>query len=143
MKTMLVKEIMRKGVDSVAPDCCIMEAARKMRQHNIGVLPICDRNVLMGVVTDRDIVIRAVAQGIDLGKTEVVKIMTCDPVHCRQDDELSTVARTMQEKKIRRILVVNREEKLVGMLSIDDLTRRGIGQDLVAEVLESAAAHRA
>lgn len=140
---MLVKEIMHKGVDSVPPDCSIIEAARKMRQHNIGALPICDKNVLMGVVTDRDIVIRAVAQGIDLGKTKVVKIMTCDAVHCRQDDELSAVARTMQEKKIRRILVVNREEKLVGMLSIDDLTRRGIGQDLLAEVLESAAARHA
>lgn len=140
---MQVKEIMHKGVDTVTPDCTVLAAARKMKRHNIGALPVCDKNTLSGVITDRDIVVRGVAEGRDPAKTKVSAIMTAKPTCCHQDADIKDVARLMEEKKIRRIPVLNRREKLVGMLSVDDFTRRGPGQDLLAEILESAAARHA
>ncbi|MDD5303926.1 MAG: CBS domain-containing protein [Elusimicrobia bacterium] len=137
---MQVKDIMHKGADCVAPDCSVQAAARKMKRHNIGALPVCDKSMLTGVITDRDIVVRGVSEGRDLAKTKVSEIMTAKPACCRQDADIQTVARLMEEMKIRRIPVLNRNEKLVGMLSVDDFTRRGPGQDLLAEILESAAA---
>jgi len=137
---MLVKEIMHKGIDFIAPDCSVKEAAGIMKRKNIGALPVCHMGALWGILTDRDIVVRAVAEGSDPGSIRVSKIMTAAPVRCRTDEDITVVARRMEDKKLRRILVVNQEGKLAGMLSIDDFTHRGPAQDLVAEVLESAAA---
>ncbi|MDE2236568.1 MAG: CBS domain-containing protein [Elusimicrobia bacterium] len=140
---MQVKEIMQKGIDSIAPDCSVSRAARLMKRRNIGMLPICEKGVLLGVLTDRDIVTRIVATGADANRRTVASAMTGKPVCAYQEAELGAATRRMEEKRIRRIPVVDRHERLVGMLSIDDLTRRGAGRDLVAEVLESAAARHA
>lgn len=140
---MQVKEIMHKGIDSIAPDCSVSRAARLMKRRNIGMLPICEKGVLLGVLTDRDIVTRIVATGADANRRTVASAMTGKPVCAYQEAELGAATRRMEEKRIRRIPVVDRHERLVGMLSIDDLTRRGAGRDLVAEVLESAAARHA
>lgn len=137
---MQVKKIMHQGLDRVAPDCSVEEAAAKMKRLNIGALPVCDGDVLLGVVTDRDIVVRVVARGTDPAATKVGKVMTRYPLCCYEEAELPAVARMMEERKIRRIPVVDREERLVGMLSIDDFARRGPAQDLLADVLASAAA---
>lgn len=140
---MQVKEIMHKGADTITPASSVQAAARKMKRHNIGALPVCDGNILAGVITDRDIVVKGVAEGRDPAKTKVSEIMSAKPATCHQDADIQAVARLMEEKKIRRIPVLNRKEKLVGMLSVDDFTRRGAGQDLLAEILESAAARHA
>jgi CBS domain-containing protein len=140
---MQAKEIMHRGIDFIAPDCSVRDAARMMKRLNIGALPVCEGPFLVGMLTDRDIVVRALAEGRDPAGTAAAEIMTKDPIRCYQDAELSAVARLMEDRKIRRIPVVNRRERLVGMLSIDDFTRRGPAADLLAEILESAAAKHA
>lgn len=137
---MLIKELMTKGVDSIKPDCTILEAARHMKRHNVGMLPIVEYGRVAGVVTDRDIVVRAVAKGACLETTTVAEIMTRNPVHCGDEDDLKDVARIMEAKKVRRVPVLDARGKLVGILSLGDFAKRLGGQDLVGEVLEAVAA---
>jgi CBS domain-containing protein len=131
---------MTEGVESVATDCSVQDAARMMKEHNVGMLPVCDAAGLAGVVTDRDIVVRVVAQGADCSKTKVGEIMSRQPAVCYEDANIKVVARMMEGKHIRRIIVLDRDEKMVGLLSLDDFTKRRPGQDMVAEILGAAAA---
>lgn len=137
---MLIKEMMTKDVDSIKPDCTIIEAAKRMKRHNVGVLPIVEYKRVVGMMTDRDIVVRAVAKGACLETTTVAEIMTRNPVSCDDEDDLRDVARIMEAKKIRRMPVLNSHGKLVGIISLGDFAKRLGGQDLVGEVLEAVAA---
>ena len=139
---MEVKELMTRHVDSAEQGCSILTAARMMRRHNIGMLPVLIGKRLAGVVTDRDIVLRAVSKDAALDTVTVGEIMTRKPISCREDDDLVDVAKLMEEKKIRRMPVINRQEKLVGVISLDDFARRLAGQDVVGEVLEAVGARR-
>jgi CBS domain-containing protein len=139
---MLIKEVMTKGIDSVGPHCTVVDAAKRMKRHHIGILPVIEGKRLTGVVTDRDIVVRAVAKGASLQKTTVAEIMTLRPFCCGEMDELRDVARFMEEKKVRRLPVMNDDRKLVGLVSLDDFGKRFAAQDLAGEVLEAMAARR-
>jgi len=128
---------MTPKVEWIAPDSTIQESARKMRELNVGSLPVWSDGELIGMVTDRDVCCRAVADGHDPATTKVRDIMSADASYCFEDQELSEVAQLMEEKQIRRLAVFNRDKSMVGFLSVDDLARSS--HDLAGEVIEAVS----
>ena len=133
---MLIRDILTKDPQVVRPDASICEAAKKMKQLDIGMLPVCDGERLIGAVTDRDLAIRAVAEGRDANRTFVHEVMSRDPFCCFEDDDLEMAAIIMEEKQVRRLPVLNRQKRLVGIVSLGDLALRADDEVLVEEVLE-------
>src|SRR5262245_714724 len=118
---MLVKDIMTHGCECIAPDNTLEQAAHKMRSLNVGTLPVCDDEHLAGMITDRDIVVRAVAEGRDAKRTRVRDIMTPDLMYCFEDQDVEEATRLMKSEQIRRLPVLNRDKRLVGILSLGDV----------------------
>jgi CBS domain-containing protein len=119
---MKVSECMTPTVQTVKPDQPIREAARFMLKSDAGSIPVCDGDQLVGMVTDRDIAVRAVAEGHD-PDTPVRDVMTDHVDYCFEDDDVEAVAIKMSDIQVRRFPVLSREKKLVGIVSIGDLTR--------------------
>ncbi len=144
---MLVKEVMTRNVECISPDDTIQTAARKMRDLNVGPLPVCGENDrLVGMVTDRDITVRATAEGRDPTRTPIRDVMTPDVVYVFEDQDARDAADTMATRQIRRVLVLNRAERLTGIVSMADLavdagkeTRSG---DTLRHVSEPAEPNR-
>jgi CBS domain-containing protein len=134
---MKVKEIMTANVECVWSDDTLQEAAQTMREHNIGLLPVRVSTHLAGMITDRDIAIRAVAAGLDPKTTRVSEVMTADFICCNEDDETEQAARLMQERHVRRILVLNRDKMLVGIVSLGDLAAGADDADQIGQVLHT------
>lgn len=135
---MLVKNEMTAKIEAVNPGTPVKEAARKMRDLNIGVLPVCENERLVGIVTDRDITIRSTAEAKDPAATKVKEIMSSEVEWCFEDEEVEKAAAQMESKKIRRLPVINRDKKLVGMLSLADLLLRG-SRETACQVLEKVS----
>ena len=121
MATQRVGDVMTPDVEVVRATDSLRVAAEKMRALNVGPIPVCDGDQLVGVVTDRDIVIRAVAQGLDAERTQVAQAMTRGVEFCYDDDDLTQAAEKMRASQIRRILVLNRSKRLVGILALGDI----------------------
>jgi len=134
---MQVKEVMSPGVECVSPDVTLREAAQKMRALDVGPLPVCQNDRLIGILTDRDIVLRAVAEGRDPQATAVHDVMTPQIVYCFEDQEIAEVARLMEQKQIRRLVVLNRTKRLVGIISLGDLAVASGDEHCAARTLES------
>jgi len=133
---MLIRDVLTKDPEVIRPDASIREAAKKMKQLDIGMLPVCDGERLIGAVTDRDLAIRAVAEGRDANRTFIHEVMSRDPVYCFEEDNLEQAAIIMEEKQVRRLPVLNRQKRLVGIVSLGDLALRADDEILVEEVLE-------
>jgi CBS domain-containing protein len=118
---MLVREIMTRDLETISPNSSLHAAARMMRRRNIGFLPVVDGNDVLGVLTDRDIVIRGLCDGRDPRFFTVRDAMSRTPIWCYEDDVLTEAARLLEESHIRRLLVLDYDRKLVGLLSLDDL----------------------
>ena len=130
---MKVSEVMTREVRVVGPDRSVREAARLMDQLNVGVLPVCDGERLLGIITDRDITVRATAAGLDPDEVDVRKIMTEDVRWCFEDEAVEDVAQMMGDVQIRRIPVVDRNKRLVGIVALGDLATdraQGTGEAL-------------
>lgn len=138
---MLVREFMSARTESVKPDTTLRDAAIKMRDLNVGALVVVEDGEAAGVVTDRDICCRAIADGRDPVKTRVRDIMSKDVTHCYIDEDISDAAHIMENRHIRRLLVLNRDKTMAGFLSVDDLARAS--HRLAGEVIEHARAARA
>jgi CBS domain-containing protein len=119
---MEVGEIMTTNVECIPPATTIEDAAKKMKTLDVGFLPVCDNDRLVGTLTDRDIVIRGIADGQDF-KDQVKNVMTSDVFYCFEDEDVQTLADTMKEKEVKRMLVLNRNKRLVGVVSIGDLAK--------------------
>ncbi|MEZ4711734.1 MAG: CBS domain-containing protein [Caldilineaceae bacterium] len=133
---MLIKNIMTRDVEVVRPDSGLQEAASKMKSLNIGSLPVCDGNKIHGMITDRDIAIRAVAEGLDMAQTKVADVMTDDLIYCFDDQPVSEAAGVMQRHQIRRLPIVNRSKELVGIISLGDLAVDTENTNLAGATLE-------
>jgi CBS domain-containing protein len=119
---MQVSEVMTPGVECVRPEDSIAQAAERMRALNIGSLPVCgDNDRLLGMVTDRDITVRATAAGCDPGGTCVGGVMTAHVISCCEDQDVEEAARMMEQHQIRRLVVLDRGGRLVGIVSLGDL----------------------
>ncbi len=133
---MLVKEIMTNKVQWVEPGLSLKETAWKMRDMNIGSMPVWEDGKIIGMITDRDICCRAVADGRDPAETKVRDVMSKDATYCFADQDCADAAHLMEDKQIRRLAVLDREQAMVGFLSVDDLAR--CSHDLAGGVLEAA-----
>ncbi|OAP36340.1 inosine-5-monophosphate dehydrogenase [Sinorhizobium glycinis] len=119
---MHVSEIMSRDVHLVTPNDTIRDVARQMAENDIGFMPVEDHDRLVGMVTDRDIVVRGVADGLD-PQAKVRDVMTTDVKYCFEDEEVDDVARNMGDIQVRRLPVVNRNKRLVGIVSLADAAR--------------------
>ena len=136
---MKVRDIMTRNIERVRPDDTIQEAAYAMRERNIGFLPVCDLDRFVGMVTDRDITVRAVAAGRDPLTTLVRDVMTPDVVYGFDDQDVQDAARLMEQYQIRRLPVLNRHQQLVGMVALGDLAVHPGTQPVTVEVLEQVS----
>lgn len=116
-KAMAVSEIMSREVRTVSPDTTLQEAALLMRQVDVGALLVNDNDHLSGILTDRDLVVRALAEGLDL-HTPVSEVMSPDVRYCFEDESVDHVAKNMAQIEKRRLAVVNCEKRLVGIVSL-------------------------
>jgi CBS domain-containing protein len=117
----MVRDVMTRGVETVAPDTSIAEVARRMRDLDIGSLPVTDGNRLLGIVTDRDLSVRATAAAKDPNDTRVREVMSPELVWVFEDEPADAAARVMRERQIRRLPVLDRSDRLVGMVALADL----------------------
>ena len=138
---MKVKEAMHKGVDWVAPDTSLVDLAKLMRQHDIGAVPIGESDRLVGMVTDRDIVCKGLAQdGFDARRATARDVMT-EGIHCcSEDDDLAKAVRHMETLKVRRLPVINKSKRMVGMLSLGDVGHAA-PSELLTECVKKVSAH--
>jgi CBS domain-containing protein len=134
---MQVRDVMTKSVACVRPDVTIQSAAAKMRDLDVGVLPICEDDKLVGMVTDRDIVIRSVAEGSAPMMASVHTVMTPDVVICHESDSVEEAARIMSERQIRRLVVLGQDGHLAGIVSLGDLAVKSPDNEVTGEALES------
>ena len=136
---MKIKECMCQDVCFVKPDCKVFDAARIMNENHIGCIPVCDeeKNIL-GLLTDRDIVLRTVARDKDAKSTQVSEIMTTKVCTCRCDDDVEKAQSTMAQNQIRRIPVLDNNNKMVGILSLGDLAHNNqkLGEQSVSTTVE-------
>jgi CBS domain-containing protein len=127
---------MTPEVEVVSPEVTLQEAAEKMRRLDVGPLPVCDGDRLVGMLTDRDITVRAVAEGCNPTTTTVREAMTPDIVYCFEDQEVQEAARLMAQYQIRRLPILNRDKRLVGIVSLGDLVVSTGDQTRAGEILE-------
>jgi CBS domain-containing protein len=134
---MRVIEVMTHHVECIDPEMSLVDAARKMRELNVGPLPVCgDGERLEGIVTDRDIVIRGIAEGVDPHNCTVRDVMSPGIEYCFEGDRVEEAARHMCDKQIRRLVVLNAEKRLVGIVSLGDLAVDMHDAELVGAALE-------
>jgi CBS domain-containing protein len=133
---MQLKNFINYRVETVSPDDTLQRAAEKMRDLDVGSLPVRTDGQLIGVVTDRDITIRATTHGDDPMVTRVREVMTSDVIACRADDTVEEAARLMQEHQIRRLFVLNENDELIGVTSLGELATATGDQQLAGETLE-------
>lgn len=136
-----VTDVMTRNVRTLTPRDTVASAAQAMDKLNVGVIPVCEGDKLLGMVTDRDLVVRAVAQGLD-GNTALARVMSTDVRTARESDDLDTVLADMASSQIRRLPVLDGAERLVGIISIGDIAVKGqdekdVGQSL-AEISSPA-----
>ena len=124
-------DAMTREVVIAAPDETLQVAAARMLETGVGMLPVGENDRLIGVVTDRDLTVRAVAKGLDPKKAKVRDAMTPQVLYCFDDQPVSEAARMMEEKAVRRLVVLDRNKRLVGVITLDDLaTLPGVGEVL-------------
>src|SRR5712672_1503839 len=135
---MKVKDAMHKGADWVSPDTPVVEVAKLMCERDIGAIPIGEDDRLIGMVTDRDIVCKGLAQeGFDARRTMARDVMTPGIHCCREDDDLAKAVRHMETLKIRRlpVIIINKSKRMIGILSLGDVSHSASG-DLLSECVK-------
>lgn len=137
---MKVKDAMHKKAEWVAPDTPLANVAKKMNDLDVGSIPVGENDRLIGMVTDRDITCRAVANGKDCSKLTARDVMTKGIVYCREAEDLDDALRIMEQKKIRRLPVINDKKRMVGMLSIGDVSHAA-SRELSGELMRAVSAH--
>lgn len=131
---MKVRDVMSKDVQVARPDDPVREVASRMASGDFGFMPVADADRLVGAVTDRDLVVRGLARGLD-GETRVAELMSHDVKAVRDDADLKSVLETMGGRQIRRLPVVDKHERLVGVVSLGDLSTR-VKEKYAGEALE-------
>jgi CBS domain-containing protein len=137
---MKVKKIMHKGVEWVSPDTSVAALAKKMKKYDVGALPVGENDRLIGMVTDRDIAVRGVANGKDVSQLTARDVMTKGIIWCRADSSAKKAARLMESKKIRRLPVIDKNKRMIGMLSLGDISRTA-SQRTAAKLVKAVSSH--
>jgi CBS domain-containing protein len=137
---MKVNQVMHQGVRSAYPNTPIKELAKLMRQNDVGAIPIGENDRLIGMVTDRDIVCRCVAAGLDPTTAIASDVMSKGVIFCLTDQDVDHAARIMERKHIRQLPVINSERRMIGMLSLGDVYHAG-PRSLGGEVMQAGSTH--
>jgi CBS domain-containing protein len=143
---MFVKEAMTSHAEWVSPDLTLTEVARRMRDNRIGCLPVGDKEHLVGMITDRDIACRAVANGSDPAKTKARDVMTKGITSCFDDQTLEDAVHMMEEKGIHHLPVLSRSKKIVGILALGDIALKAapsLAGEISKLVSRDASSHAA
>jgi CBS domain-containing protein len=136
-----LRDVMTTGVETVAPGDTIRFAAEKMDALDVGSLPVCDGERLIGVVTDRDLAVRAVASGRDPNRTAVIEAMTPELIYALEEQGIDDAVELMREHEIRRLPIVDEHHRLVGIVALADLATR-TGAAMASEALEGVSKPR-
>ncbi|HUI15119.1 MAG TPA: CBS domain-containing protein [Xanthobacteraceae bacterium] len=132
---------MHKGAQWVSPDTPVKAVAKAMLEQDIGAVPVGDNDRLIGMVTDRDIAVRGVADGKDVAALKARDVMTKGIIWCRDSDDLSHAANMMQSKQVRRLPVIDKNKRMVGILSLGDLSQAGTERTIAAATRAVSAHH--
>jgi CBS domain-containing protein len=119
---MQVREIMTTDMEVIRPETCVSQAAEKMRALDVGALPVCEGQRLVGMVTDRNITTRATAYGHDPNTTPVRHYMSSDLIWCFEDQDIKEAEELMRQRRVRRLPILTREKQIAGTVALDDLT---------------------
>jgi predicted transcriptional regulator len=130
---------MTKNVQVIHPNALIHEAAEKMRSENVGALPVCNGTKLEGMLTDRDLVIRALAARKDPRQTRVSDVMSADIIYSFEDQSIVEAAEMMRDKNVQRLVVLDHDKNMVGVVSLTDLTEHIGRSRAITESLENFA----
>jgi len=136
---MNVDSVMTREVAVVGPTDSVRAAADVLKRLNIGSAPVCNGRSLVGMITDRDIAVRAVADGRDPVNTPVEQVMTRDVIYCFDDQDVQEVADAMAASQVRRMPILNRQHELVGIVSLGDLAVDLADDEMTGEVLEEVS----
>jgi CBS domain-containing protein len=136
---MQVREIMTRDVEIVDSNAVLKEAAGKMKKLDVGLMPVCDGEKLTGILTDRDITIRATAEGRNPSRTKVSQIMSTDVAYCFEDQEVEEAVSLMEAKQIRRLPILSRDKRLVGVVSLGDIAVHTGDRNLAGETLQEVS----
>jgi len=133
---MIIQDLMTSAVEFVSTDDSVDKAAIKMTRNNVGAIPVLDRNQkAVGIITDRDITTRVVSVGLVPTETAVTKVMTKNPIVCKESDDIQTAAEIMKEHQIRRLIVQNNRGNFMGVVSLGDLALN-VDQSISGEILK-------
>ena len=136
---MKIKDVMTKSVETVRPDQTLQEAASRMKSLDVGPMPVTENERVVGILTDRDIVVRAAAEGRDVRTTKVREAMTPDVVCCSEDDDVKSAAQTMKDRQIRRLVVVDGQKRVAGIVSLGDIAVDTSDEKMSGRVLEEVS----
>ena len=134
---MYIYEVMTPRAECINPDASLQEAAERMRRLDVGSLPVCDKDRLVGMLTDRDIAIRSVSEGHNPRSDHVRDAMTPKVVYCFVDQDVAEAADIMKRLQVRRLPVLDRDKHLVGIVSLGDLAVESGNEQLAGETLEA------
>ena len=133
---MNVSEVMTRNAECTGPEATLQQAAERMKSLEVGSLLVCDNDRLVGVLTDRDIAIRCIAEGHDPRADYVRDAMTPQVHYCFEDDDVTDAAEVMRVKQVRRLPVLNHEKRLVGIIALGDLAAENGTEDVAGHALE-------
>jgi CBS domain-containing protein len=136
---MLVREVMSKNPKYLQPDDTLQQAAEQMIDLDCGFIPVGDGERLLGTVTDRDIAVRAVAKGLDPKETKLQDIMSEKVLYVFEDDDLQKAAKSMEEQQVRRLIVLDKNKRLKGILSLGDISTKSHDLKLCGEIIEEVS----
>ena len=137
---MKVKDVMHKGATCVEPSTPVREIAKRMRESDVGAIPVKADSQLVGIVTDRDITCRALADSGNPAKMTAKDVMTKDVICCSPDDDIQLVIETMEANQIRRLPVTDSHKTMVGMVSLGDISHK-VSKELSGEMLRAVSGH--
>ena len=135
-----VSEVMTRGIETISPASTLEQAAKQMKAHNVGILPVVDGDDVVGVVTDRDIVLRAVSERLRPEMTRVKDVMTPNAISCYEDEGITAASLVMEKNLVHRLIVLDRNEKLVGIVSLSDLAAKAKSEALSGHILGKVSA---
>jgi CBS domain-containing protein len=136
---MELREIMTRNPEVVSAQSSLREAATKMKNLDVGLIPVCAGDRLEGLLTDRDITIRATADGRDPNKTKVSDVMSTDVAYCFEDQDVAEAVSLMEARQIRRLPVLSKDKRLVGIVSLGDIAVHAGDRDLAGETLQEVS----
>lgn len=137
---MKVRNAMHANAEWVSPETPIAQVAKKMKDLDIGSLPVGESDRLIGMITDRDIVCRSFTDGRDASRLTARDVMSKGIVYCTDSEDLEDAVRLMEEKKIRRLPVINGQKRMVGMLTLGDVSHAA-SHEMSGEVMAAVSAH--